>query len=135
MFVSKEKTDLLNARMEKLAIQESDIKEKFIQGGGPGGQKINKTSSTVYICHIPTGIEIKCSKSRSLSLNRYYARCELCDRIAQEIFNEKTKKQMELKKIKRQKKRRSRKQKARMLEEKHKNSEKKILRKRVSEDE
>src|SRR3569623_841339 len=35
----------LTQRMEKLGIREEDLEEQFIRGTGPGGQKINKTSS------------------------------------------------------------------------------------------
>ena len=33
--------------------------EKFVKGGGPGGQKINKCCSAVQLKHIPSGIIIK----------------------------------------------------------------------------
>ncbi|MDD4183782.1 MAG: peptide chain release factor-like protein, partial [Candidatus Omnitrophica bacterium] len=55
-------------------IREEDIVEKFIRASGPGGQFVNKTSSCVYLKHIPTGIEVKCQKERSQALNRYAAR-------------------------------------------------------------
>src|SRR6185436_10588305 len=45
-----------------LGIHESDLIEKFILGSGKGGQKVNKTSSCVYLKHIPTGIEVKCQQ-------------------------------------------------------------------------
>ena len=82
MSLSKEKADELAARMERLNIREEDLIEKFILGSGKGGQKINKTSSCVYLKHIPTGIEIKCQRDRSRTLNRYLARKDLCDRIS-----------------------------------------------------
>ena len=67
----------LTARMERLGIFEKDLIEKFILGSGSGGQKINKTSSCVYLKHLPTGIEVKCQGTRSRDLNRLYARREL----------------------------------------------------------
>jgi hypothetical protein len=33
-------------------VAESELEEKFIKGGGPGGQKINKTNSCVYLKHV-----------------------------------------------------------------------------------
>ena len=75
--VSEEKNKWLREKMESLNIREQDILEKFIRSSGKGGQKVNKTSSCVYIKHIPTGIEIKCMKDRSQSINRFLARREL----------------------------------------------------------
>lgn len=36
-------------------ITDVDIEESFVKGSGPGGQKINKTSSCVVLKHKPTG--------------------------------------------------------------------------------
>ena len=130
--ITTEKQDQLAARMEKLGIFEADIVEKFIRGSGKGGQKINKTASCVYLLHKPTGIEIKCQQERSQAMNRFFARRELCERIAEQIAGEKSKKQQEIEKIRRQKRRRSRKQKQKMLEEKRKQSEKKQARRKVN---
>lgn len=128
MTLSKDKTDELLARMERLGIREEDLVEKFILGSGKGGQKINKTSSCVYLKHIPTGIEIKCQRDRSRSLNRFLARRDLCDRFEEQISEAKSKKQQEIEKIRRQKRRRSRRQKEKMLAEKKIHSSKKQLR-------
>lgn len=76
-----EQDDPLQRRMQQLGIHEEDLLEKFIRGTGHGGQKINKTSSCVYLKHLPTGIEIKCQLSRSRLMNRQLARTELCDRL------------------------------------------------------
>jgi len=127
--ISKEKKEALNREMKRLSIFEDDLIEKFILGSGSGGQKVNKTSSTVYIKHIPTRIEIKCGRQRSRELNRYYARKELCERVASIIHNEQTKKQKEIEKIRQQKRRRSRRQKQKLVEEKRQHSAKKELRK------
>lgn len=129
MAIRKEKWDALYSRMENLQIKEEDLIEKFILGSGRGGQKIQKSSTCVYLKHIPSSIEIKCQKSRFRETNRYYARAELCDRIEQMLFEKKSKKEQEIAKIRRQKKRRSRKQKEKMLEEKKRRSKIKDLRK------
>ena len=121
--------------MAELGISEDDIVEKFVQGGGPGGQKINKTASCVCLHYEPARIDVKCQRTRSLALNRYYARWELCERIAERTEGERSRRQQEAEKIRRQKRRRSRRQKARMLEEKHRHSEKKALRRGVGPDE
>lgn len=105
--VSEEKIRWLVEKMEALGINEKDIEEKFVRSSKKGGQKVNKTSSCVYLRHIPTGIEVKCMKERSQSLNRFLARRELIKKIerlyglrsAEVIKKERIKKQ----KIKREK--------------------------------
>lgn len=124
-----EKEQLLQKRMHKLGILESDIIEKFIRGSGSGGQKINKTSSTVYLKHEPSLIEIKCQKTRSQNLNRYYARVLLCDEIEERILGDESRRKKEIEKIKRQKRKRSKRAKEKILKDKKANSEKKKARK------
>ena len=99
--VSEEKNRWLQERMETLGIHEKDIEEKFIRSSGRGGQKVNKTSTCVYLRHIPTGIEVKWMRERSQSLNLFLARRELVRRIerlsglsaSEEIQIEKARKQ------------------------------------------
>jgi peptide chain release factor len=79
--VSEEKNRWLRDRMEELDIFEKDIDEKFVRSSGHGGQNVNKTSTCVYLKHVPTGIEVKCMKDRSQSINRFLARRELVKRI------------------------------------------------------
>lgn len=134
MPLSKEKKSDLEERMEKLKIFEDDLIEKFILGSGSGGQKVNKTSSCVYLKHLPTGIEVKCQQARSREMNRFLARRELCEKISHQIHQEKTKRQKEIEKIRQQKKRRSRRLKQKILKEKKKHSETKTLRKKVEEE-
>jgi peptide chain release factor len=129
--VSPEKEADLLRRMAQLNIKECDITEKFIKGSGPGGQKINKTSSCVYLQHGPSGIEVKCQRTRSQSLNRFLARRELCEHLAERLNREKTRKRREIERLRRQKRRRSRRQKEKMLQEKHKRSETKARRRPV----
>ena len=42
-------------------------------GTGPGGQKRNKTESTVLLTHRPTGLQVRCETSRSQQHNRVAA--------------------------------------------------------------
>ncbi len=121
----------LKARMEALGILDQDLTEHFIRGSGSGGQKINKTSSCVQLNHKPSGIEIRCQKTRSQADNRYWARRELCERIAEKTLGEKSAKQQATEKIRRQKRRRSRRAKAKMLDAKTKQGSKKKLRGRI----
>ncbi|KXH39003.1 RF-1 domain-containing protein [Colletotrichum salicis] len=60
---------------------DSDIEESYLKGSGPGGQKINKTSSAVQLKHIPTGIVVKSQATRSRSQNRKIAREILAEKI------------------------------------------------------
>ena len=83
--VSEEKNTRLRKRMEFLGVREKDLEERFVRSSGRGGQKVNKTSSCVYLRHIPTGIEIKCMKERSQSVNRFLARRELMERIEERL--------------------------------------------------
>ncbi|MDD4872102.1 MAG: peptide chain release factor-like protein [Kiritimatiellae bacterium] len=133
-FVSSSKTSALAGRMIKLGVRECDLIEKFVLGSGKGGQKLNKTSSCVYIRHVPTGIEVKCQQERSRSLNRFLARRELCDRIEERILGEKSMRRQEWEKIRRQKRRRSRRQKEKMLAAKHHHAKKKEFRRSVNAD-
>lgn len=119
--------------MERLGIREEDLVEKFILGSGSGGQKINKTSSCVYLKHLPTGIEVKCQRDRSRELNRIKARRELCDKLEEILFQEKSKKRQAIEKIRRQKRRRSRRAQEKILASKKHRSEIKNLRKRNQE--
>jgi protein subunit release factor B len=132
--VSFEKEDQLLKRMAALGIAESDLQEWFIRGGGPGGQKTNKTSSTVCLRHKSTGLEVRCAQERSQSLNRFLARRDLCDKIAAKLHGEKSKKQQEREKIRRQKRRRSRRQTAIMVDAKKKHGAKKALRQKPARD-
>jgi len=130
--IRQEKWVELEARMAGLGIQEGDLIEKFILGSGKGGQKINKTSSCVYLKHLPTGIEIKCQRERSREMNRFYARRELCERLEAKIEGVKSQRQQEIEKIRRQKRRRSRRSKEKMLTAKREHSEKKAFRQQPS---
>ena len=51
-------------RLQTLGVRPADVEERFVRGTGPGGQKINKTSSTVWLRHGPTGVEVRCQRER-----------------------------------------------------------------------
>ena len=116
--------------MVQLNLNETDLIEKFIVGSGKGGQKLHKTASTVYLKHIPSGLEIKCQDSRSREDNRYFSRARLCEKLHAIISDEKSKQQQKVEKIKRQKKRRTRRVKQKILDEKSKQGQLKVLRKK-----
>jgi len=126
--VSQSKIKLLQDKMKQLKIRESDIIEQFIRSSGPGGQKLNKTSSCVYLKHKPTGIEVKCQKERSQALNRFLARRILLNKIETRILKKKSEEQKRIAKIRRQKRKRSKRAKEKILKMKRIHSEKKRLR-------
>jgi peptide chain release factor len=132
--VSQEKLNALDARLKNLGITQKDLIIKAILGSGSGGQKINKTSSTIYVKYIPTGNEVKCGRTRSQELNRYYALQMLCEKLEKQLFDIQTAKEKEAEKIRRQKKRRSRRSQQKVLEEKRQHSEKKSLRQKPPTD-
>lgn len=116
--ISREKWQQLHVRMFSLGIHEDDLVEKFILGSGSGGQKINKTSSCVWLKHGPTSIIIKCQQERSRELNRYYARQRLCDKLDAQINKDKSELKQAIAKIKRQKRKRTKRAKEKMLADK-----------------
>ncbi|MBI5771043.1 MAG: peptide chain release factor-like protein [Verrucomicrobia bacterium] len=68
-------------RLAAVGVQLADVEERFVRGSGPGGQKINKTSSTVWLRHGPTGIEVRCQHERLQTANRERAWVELCEKL------------------------------------------------------
>ncbi len=77
----RKKIEALEKKMLDLGIQKQEIKEKFIKASGRGGQKVNKSSSAVFLSHLPTGISVKVGKSRSQHLNRFLALRSLVEKI------------------------------------------------------
>jgi protein subunit release factor B len=126
--VGKEKEKELETRMEELGIYEEDLMEKFIRAGGKGGQKVNKTSSCVYLKHIPSGMEVKIQKDRSQAVNRFLARRLLCEKIEAERLGRQSKQRQAIEKIRRQKRKRSRRAREKILKNKKIQSIKKELR-------
>ena len=71
----------IQERLDALGVLAADVEERFVRGSGPGGQKINKTSSTVCVKHRPTGVEVRCQRERSQAANRETAWAELCGKL------------------------------------------------------
>ncbi|MBB22035.1 MAG: peptide chain release factor-like protein [Roseibacillus sp.] len=128
--IGQVKREALKRRMVSLGILEDDLIERFIRGTGHGGQKINKTSSCVYLQHQPSGIEIKCQAQRSREMNRFLARREICDRIEEIEKGRRSKRQQQIEKIRRQKRRKSRRQRQREVGLKRQHGQKKELRRK-----
>ena len=131
--VSAQKENQLREKMESLDIREEDIEESFIRSSGKGGQHVNKTSTCVYLKHLPTGIEVKCQEERSQALNRYRARVILTKKIEQLVRGKESEEIQRIEKIRRQKRKRSKRAKEKMLAEKKITATKKKLRGPVGE--
>lgn len=106
--VRMDKEERLLSRMLELGIREEDIKETFIRSGGSGGQNVNKTSTSVQIKHIPTGIVVKSQKGRTQGLNRFFARRALLKRVEEKVFGEDSPQRKKNNKMRKQKLRRKR---------------------------
>ena len=129
--ISPEKIEAIRKLMAEASVYEDDLEESVIMGGGPGGQKTNKTSSVVRLSHGPSGVAVKVGESRSREDNRWLARRMLAETILDNEHKRKSAARQKAEKIRRQKRRRSRRQKQKMLADKHAHSEIKAMRKKV----
>ena len=125
MGINPQKMAEIENRIKERGIRKEDVIEKFVRSSGAGGQNVNKVSTAVYLKHIPTGIQVKMQKERSQSLNRFLAWRLLLDKIESKILGEKSRKQKEIEKVRRQKRKRSKRAKEKMLRGKKMQSEKK----------
>ena len=126
--VDDKKEQALREKMKRLDIAEADIVEKFIHSGGKGGQNVNKTSTCVYLKHIPTGTEVKCQRERYQAINRFIARRMLTDKIERMLLGKQSEEEQLREKIRRNKRKRSKRSKEKMLNDKATQSRKKYSR-------
>ncbi|KCV68645.1 hypothetical protein H696_04936 [Fonticula alba] len=96
----------------KITLRDEDLQEQFVRGFGNGGQKVNKTSSCVILSHAPTGIVVKCQKTRSREQNRKEARKILIGLLDQRINGDLSKQARKMDKIRRRKSRADRRSRA-----------------------
>ncbi|UCG59323.1 MAG: peptide chain release factor-like protein [Phycisphaerales bacterium] len=106
--VTERKVAELKQRMKRCELYEKDIEEKFVRSGGPGGQKVNKSSTCVHLTHRPSGLAVKMQKSRTQKLNRYYARKRLCEMLEDRLLGKESPEARKASKIRKQKDRRRR---------------------------
>lgn len=104
--VSPEKLEALRMRIQRLKIDAALIEEKFVKGGGPGGQKINKTANRVQLRYPPLGLMVRVQKNRRRTVNRFLALRELVDQIEIRTSPGTSQRLKEVEKLRRQKKRR-----------------------------
>jgi len=111
--VTPQKEAELLARMARLDLDEAALEEAFIRSGGPGGQKVNRTASCVYLKDPASGLEVKMQQARSQALNRFYARRRLCELLEARLLgadSPEAKRQDKIRKQKQRRKRRGRKE-------------------------
>ncbi len=127
-------SDDIAARLSRLGVREEDLDEEFIRGSGAGGQKINKTSSTVRLRHVPSGIEVRCQDERSLTRNREIARQRLCEALEARASAARLAAQQEKEKTRRQNRPKPRAIKRRQVDSKRHRQRIKSNRRRTSDD-
>ncbi len=132
--VSPRKEKALKEEMFRLGIYETDIRESFLRSGGPGGQHVNKVSTCVYLKHLPTGTEVKCSAERSQAANRFFARRLLVEKVEKAVTGSILREKSIREKIRRQKRKRSKRSKEKILKDKKMVAIKKESRKPVRSD-
>ena len=128
--LSADRKEALERRMALLGICEDDLIEKFVRGTGSGGQKINKTSSCVFLQHHPSQIEVKVQRERSREMNRFLAREELCNRLEERETQKKRARKQAREKNRRRNRRQGVRARARNVEKKRKHGQKKQNRRR-----
>lgn len=103
--ITPAKLDALRARITRLKINLAAIDEQPVKGSGPGGQKVNKTSSGVLLRYDLAGetIVVKWTRERSRSLNRFLALRELVDEIEVRISPETSERLKDRERIRKQK--------------------------------
>ncbi len=109
-------------RMRRLGILEADLVESFCRSSGPGGQNVNKVSTSVTLKHIPSNRSVTVQDSRSQSMNRQLARERLLDAMEEALRVRILASQSAIAKRRRQNSKRPRGVKERMLEGKKRRS-------------
>jgi protein subunit release factor B len=122
------------ARFRALGLHPSDVEERFVRGSGPGGQKINKTSSTVWLRHAPTGVEVRCQAERSQFENRTRAWEDLCGKLEARAAAQRDLDRQAAEKARRRSRQKSRGQKVQMIQMKKHRAKRKSGRGRVGDE-
>jgi len=119
--------------MKSLNLRDEDLREFFARSGGPGGQHVNKVSTAVTLTHLPSGLSVTVSDSRSQGMNRKIARERLAEKLEERLKARRLQARAATAKARRQKARRSPGEKRKLVEGKRRRSEIKKGRGRVSE--
>ena len=116
-----------------IILKDEDLRESFARSSGPGGQHVNKVSTAVTLTHLPTGLSVTVSDSRSQSMNRRIARERLVEKLRVRRQTRHREMRAATAKARRQKARRSLGEKRKLVEGKRHRSEIKKGRGRVRE--
>lgn len=91
---------------------QNDCKLTLYKSSGPGGQHKNKTESAVRLQHLPTGICVTASESRSQRMNRKMAWTRLIKKLQARYAEEKPRKRTVVPKAARERRLRNKKRKS-----------------------
>ena len=103
-------------RLARLRLDAADFEEKFSRSSGPGGQHVNKVSTSVMLRHVPSGQAVTVQDTRSQAMNRQLAWTRLLDAIEEARRAERAAQRAEIAKKRRQNSKRPRGVKERILE-------------------
>lgn len=114
--------------MRRLRVRETDLKESFARSSGPGGQHVNKVSTAVTLKHLPSGVVVTVSDSRSQARNRELALERLLDALERRETEARQRQRAEASQERRRNSPRPPRLKRKILETKRKRSQLKKLR-------
>jgi protein subunit release factor B len=118
------------ARLAELGLKEAEFDESFSRSSGPGGQNVNKVSTSVMLRHQPSGFSVTVQDSRSQAMNRRIAWDRLLDAMQRAREEERAAQRSAKEKARRQKAKRPWKVKQRILDSKRRRAETKKMRSR-----
>lgn len=101
--ITPAKVSALRERIARLGVDLRLVEERFVRGGGKGGQKINKTANAVQLNYPPLGLVVRCQRERKRSVNRFLALRELVDEIEVRVSPETSERLKEMERIRRRK--------------------------------
>lgn len=119
--------------MQFNSLHDEDLQESFARSSGPGGQHVNKVSTAVTLTHLPSGLSVTVSDTRSQSMNRAIARERLAEKITSLRESRRLKARAEISKARRRKAKRTPSEKRKLVESKRRRSDVKKGRARISE--
>ena len=108
--VTPQKREALRTKLHQLGVDLAAVDEQAIRASGPGGQKVNKTSSGVLL-RLKLGAEllvVKWTRERHHALNRFLALRELADEVEVRVSPETSTRLLDAARRRKQKDRRRR---------------------------